>query len=71
MERNYFTRDNLYNHLIREYFPVALCATILAPLERIKIILQTYKLMSLQEHEKNLRVNILTRSKKNLTRNFK
>lgn len=63
MERNYLTRDNLYKHFIREYLPVAICTSILAPLERMKIILQTYKLMSLQDHEKNLRINVLTRSK--------
>ena len=71
MERNYLTRDNLYNHFIKEYIPIAACATILAPLERIKIILQTYKLMSLQDHEKNMKINTLTRSKFLLIRNFK
>jgi hypothetical protein len=63
MEKNYLTRDNLYKHFITEFLPVGICATILAPLERMKIILQTYKLMSLQDHEKKLKIGILTRSK--------
>jgi hypothetical protein len=71
MERNYLTRDNIYKHLVMQYLPIAACATILAPVERIKIILQTYKLMSLQDHEKNLKINTLTRSKILLIRNFK
>jgi hypothetical protein len=63
MEKNYLTRDNLYKHFITQFIPVGICATVLAPFERMKIILQTYKLMSLQEHEKNLKISILTRSK--------
>jgi hypothetical protein len=71
MENNYLTRENFYKYIIKDYVPIAIAATILAPLERLKIILQTYKLMSLQEHEKNLRVNTLTRSKNKLIRNNK
>jgi hypothetical protein len=71
MEKNYLSRDNLYRHFIIDYVPIALCATVLAPLERIKIILQTYKLMSLQEHDKNLRLPTLTRSNITLIRNIK
>ena len=56
------TSKNLYNHLIKDFLPIAITTTILAPIERLKLILQTINLMSIQD--KNLNINILSKSKK-------
>jgi hypothetical protein len=63
MEKDYLlTSSNIYKFLFQNYVPLALTSTLLAPLERMKIVLQTMKLMSIRETEKVYKISTLTRS---------
>lgn len=64
MENNlYVSYSNLYNKLFQNFIPLAITSTILAPITRMKIILQNNKLISINEHEKVYKPRILIKSK--------
>jgi hypothetical protein len=56
------TGSNVYKYLFQNFIPLAITSTLLAPIERIKIILQTMKLMSIRDSEKVYGINQLSRS---------
>jgi hypothetical protein len=48
----------------KDFTPVALATTLFAPFNRIKLILQTNKLISINDHEKVLKLSPLIQSKR-------
>jgi hypothetical protein len=63
MEDQLLTSANIYKYLFQNFLPLVGASTILAPIERMKIIFQTMKLMSINESEKIYKTFHIGRSK--------
>jgi hypothetical protein len=63
---NLITSANIYKYLFLNFLPLVGTTTFFAPAERMKIVLQTMKLMSINEHEKVFKLYQLSRSKHQL-----
>jgi hypothetical protein len=59
----FLSHSELTDKLMSDYIPVALTTSVLAPINRIKICLQTMSMMSITPNEKTFRVRNLARSK--------
>jgi hypothetical protein len=64
--QKFVTTEDIYTHYVKEFAPLAITNTVLAPLTRIKNILQTMKLISINENEKIYRIRHLVPSNNNL-----
>ena len=59
----FLSHTELTVKLMSDFIPVALTTSLLAPLNRIKICLQTMSMMSITPNEKTFRVRNLAKSK--------
>ena len=62
-EKAFLSNYELTESLKNQYIPIAITTTILAPINRIKICLQTMHMMSINQNEKVFKPPNLTRSK--------
>jgi len=62
-EKVFLSHYELTESIKNEYIPIAMTTTILAPINRIKICLQTMHMMSINQNEKVFKPRNLTRSK--------
>jgi len=69
--RVFLSHIELSDKLMNDFIPVALTTSLLAPINRIKICLQTMSMMSISPNEKTFRTRNLVRSKKNFKFNSK
>jgi hypothetical protein len=60
---NLITSSNLYKNISQHFISLAITSTLFAPVERMKLVLQTMKLMSINDHEKVYKLSHLSRSK--------
>ncbi len=63
-EKNFLSNAELSAMLMNEFFPIALTTTVLAPINRLKICLQTMSMISISSSEKtyssrNLAISIV------------
>lgn len=56
---NFLKLGDVSTHLIKDFLPIALTSTIVAPLTRAKTILQTMNLISINEKYKTFKVRKL------------
>jgi hypothetical protein len=61
-EKLYLTATSIKQHLIQDFIPISLTTSVLAPLNRMKIILQLNPMISIIEVEKTRKTTILFRS---------
>jgi hypothetical protein len=62
-EKVFLSHYELTESIKNEFFPIAMTTTILAPINRIKICLQTMHMMSINQNEKVFKPRNLTKSK--------
>ena len=64
-QKVFISHSELSDKLLTDFIPVALTTTLLAPINRIKICLQTMSMMSISPNEKTFSARNLARSMKN------
>jgi hypothetical protein len=65
--QSYLSHSDFSKLFKLEFLPIALTVTVLAPLDRLRNLMQTMKMISMNEHDKVYKANRLTVSKIKLT----
>lgn len=62
--KSFLSHSELTEKLITDFIPIALTTTVLAPINRLKICLQTMSMISINQNEKTFKPRNLTSSNK-------